>query len=105
MAHVSPQKFLDILKDPEGTYLREGVQKFKTIMIEQLFDYTAEFVGRNKDVYRITTETDDQDAIDDLDKYFTLCFANVLHLVSITPKQFVDTYERQYFIYKMKRRG
>lgn len=106
------QEFLEILTDPDAHYLRQGVAKFKEVLHEQMFDYKAEFLQAGKSVrrhlaykYCITVRTDDQDALDDLDKHFTLCFANSLGLVAIKPMQFSDTFERRYFIVKDFRRG
>ena len=103
------QLFLDLLTDPDKHYLRTGVAKFKDILHDKMFDYKAEF--KSSDLYRsrfryvITVTTDDQDALDDLDKYFVLCFTQVMHLVAIKPMQFSSDFERNYIIRKDFRRG
>lgn len=102
------QEFLDILTDPDKHYLRTGVAQFKEILSDKMFDYHATF--RNADpsqrsAYVIRVTTDDQDALDELDKHFVLCFANVMNLVSIKPMQFSSDFERSYIIRKDWRRG
>ena len=105
------QRFLETLKDPEGLYLREGVRAFKDIIYKKMFNYTAEYVPRfpmrpqSEKVYVITVQTDDQDALQDLDKDFVLCFANVMHRAWIQPMQHSDTFERRFILNKHKERG
>ena len=110
MTDVTPQEFLSILEDPDAHYLREGVKEFKQILFDHLFDYMAEYVdvgfGRSKrNVLLITVKTDDQDALDEMDKYFTLCFSQVMHRAFIKKRQYSDTFERQYILQKTKDRG
>ena len=108
MTDVSAQEFLDILTDPDKHYLREGNTQFKGILCDKMFDYKAEFTTSQftkKFRYCIEVTADDQDSLDDLDKYFILCFANVMQLVDIVPIQFSDQFMRRYFIRKDFRRG
>lgn len=104
------QRFLEILKDPDALYLREGVKEFKQILVDHLFDYTAEYVKRGygqsrREVLQITVRTDDRDALDDMDKYFTLCFSQVMHRVFIQKSQQSDTSGRLYILHKARDRG
>lgn len=105
------ERFLEVLKDPEGLYLREGVREFKSIIHKKMFNYTAEYTARfpfrpsSEKVLVITVQTDDQDALEDLDKDFVLCFANVMHRAWIKPMQHSDTFERKFILNKHKERG
>ena len=95
------QEFLEILENPTRFYMRKGLKQFKQILLDRQFNYEAKY-GPVNNVLFITVETDDQDALDDLDKDFTLCFSQTMQHVWIKNRQHGDSFSRRYILHKTR---